>query len=111
MIALGPQLGIGKVACDRPAIGAVALAAELHFLHQAMKQPGAVRVDAIFDLHHDRSAAPCQRELHSGSANRSAASSRPAIGGILIHSPSNGDTAIMTPDTTSAPSTPMTSAR
>src|SRR5207302_2626853 len=37
MIALGPEFGIGDVARDRPAIGTVALAAELHFLHHIVE--------------------------------------------------------------------------
>ena len=64
MIALGPQFGVGDVARDRPAIGAVALARELHFLHQAVEHPGAVGMHAVFDLHHQRPAAAGERQPH-----------------------------------------------
>ena len=37
MEALGPEFGIGEVAGNRPAISAVALAAGLHLLHQAVE--------------------------------------------------------------------------
>jgi len=64
VIALGPQFGIGNVAGNRPAIGAVALARQLHFLHQAVEDAGAALIDPIFDLHHQRSAAAGERQPH-----------------------------------------------
>ena len=66
VIALGPQFGIGDVARDRPAIGAVALAAELHFLHHIVEGAGVVLRDAVFDLDHQGPAAPGQRQPHFG---------------------------------------------
>ncbi len=66
MIALGPQFGIGDVARDRPAIGAVALAAELHLLHHVVEGAGIILSDAIFDLDHQRPAARRQRQPHLG---------------------------------------------
>src|SRR5271166_1986271 len=57
MIALCPKFRIGDIPRDRPPISAVALTAELHVLHDSVEEARFGRIDAIFDLYHDRSAA------------------------------------------------------
>ena len=65
-ITLGPQFGIGEVSRDRPAISAVALAEQLHLVHDTVKRPRIPLLDAIFDLDHHRAASPGQLQPHFG---------------------------------------------
>ena len=63
MIPFGPQFGIGDVARDRPAIGAVALSAELHFLHYIVEGAGAFLIDAVFDQDNARAFHGVMQEV------------------------------------------------
>ena len=54
VIALGPRFRIGDVACERPAIGAVALTAEAAHPASRCERRGLVLRHAIFDLDHQR---------------------------------------------------------
>lgn len=66
MIALGPQFRISNVARDRPAIGTIALAKQLHVLHDIVKRPSILRCNAIFDFDDERPAASGQSKSHLG---------------------------------------------
>ena len=76
VVALGPQFGIGDVARDRPAIGAVALPARAaRPASRCGRRARIVLRDAILDLDHQRPAAPRQRQPHLGIGKCSVASS------------------------------------
>ena len=89
VIALGPQFGIGDVARDRPAIGAVALARRAAPPASGRGRPG--RCPDRRDIRSPPPSGPLRPvsgSRTSGSASKSAASLRPPIGGIVSHSPS-----------------------
>jgi hypothetical protein len=62
VVTFNPHFGISHIASNVPPIGAVALAAQLHLLHQGIECARLGRIDTIFDLNHDRSAASRDRQ-------------------------------------------------
>ena len=71
-VALGPITcpGVGDVAGDRPAIGAVALPAELHLLHHVVERARTILRDAISISTTAVPATPGQRQPHLGIGQR-----------------------------------------
>src|SRR5262245_33933054 len=64
MVPLGPEFGVGDVARNGPSVGAIALAAELHALHDGVEQPRLGRINPILDFDDNWPTARAERETH-----------------------------------------------
>src|SRR3954467_13201377 len=61
VIPLCPQLAVSQLACDRPTVRAVPLAAQLDLLHRAIELSRLPGINAIFNFHDYGSASSCKR--------------------------------------------------